>query len=79
MSSASAFYRWRPHPWHGLEAGEDAPTVVTAYIEMGHYFSTYKLAPGELPNESLRTVYGHEHAQGVTKAAIEDYREAFGS
>jgi inorganic pyrophosphatase len=28
------FYRWRPHPWHGLEAGPRAPRVVNAYIEI---------------------------------------------
>ena len=28
------FYRWRPHPWHGLEAGDDLPRIVNAYIEM---------------------------------------------
>ena len=28
------FYRWRPHPWHGLEVGPAAPAVVTAYIEI---------------------------------------------
>ena len=28
------FYRWRPHPWHGLNAGSEAPAVVTAYIEI---------------------------------------------
>ena len=28
------FYRSRPHPWHGLEAGPKAPTVVNAYIEL---------------------------------------------
>jgi inorganic pyrophosphatase len=26
--------RWRPHPWHGLEAGADAPQIVNAYIEI---------------------------------------------
>ncbi len=30
----NSFYRWRPHPWHGLEIGEKAPDVVNAYIEM---------------------------------------------
>ena len=25
---------WRPHPWHGLEVGEDPPRVVSAYIEI---------------------------------------------
>jgi inorganic pyrophosphatase len=34
MSSPPSFYRWRPHPWHGLDAGDDAPKVVNAYIEI---------------------------------------------
>lgn len=34
MSFPSPFYRWRPHPWHGLEAGSDAPETVNAYIEI---------------------------------------------
>jgi len=28
------FYRWRPHPWHGLEIGLHPPDRVFAYIEM---------------------------------------------
>lgn len=28
------FYRWRPHPWHGLEVGPDVPRVVHAFIEI---------------------------------------------
>jgi inorganic pyrophosphatase len=34
MSFPKTFYRWRPHPWHGLEIGSRAPDVVNAYIEM---------------------------------------------
>lgn len=34
MSREDSFQAWRPHPWHGLEIGPDAPAVVTAYIEM---------------------------------------------
>lgn len=30
----SPFYRWRPHPWHGLEVGPDAPSEVYVYIEI---------------------------------------------
>jgi inorganic pyrophosphatase len=30
----SNFYRWRPHPWHGLDVGADAPEVVNAYLEI---------------------------------------------
>ena len=34
MNFPKPFYRWRPHPWHGLEAGTDIPDVVNAYIEI---------------------------------------------
>ena len=34
MTYPSPFYRWRPHPWHGLEVGPDPPNVVHAYIEI---------------------------------------------
>jgi inorganic pyrophosphatase len=28
------FYKWRPHPWHGLTVGPDAPGLVHAFIEL---------------------------------------------
>lgn len=34
MAFPKTFYRWRPHPWHGLEAGDARPRIVNAYIEM---------------------------------------------
>ncbi|MDJ0955822.1 MAG: inorganic diphosphatase [Arenicellales bacterium] len=34
MNFPQPFYRWRPHPWHGLEVGPDVPEVVHAYIEI---------------------------------------------
>lgn len=34
MSFPDPFYRWRPHPWHGLETGEGAPGIVNAFIEI---------------------------------------------
>lgn len=34
MPVAQPFYRWRPHPWHGLEPGPEAPRIVQAYIEI---------------------------------------------
>ena len=33
-SDESPFYRWRPHPWHGLDPGPEAPQVVNAYVEI---------------------------------------------
>jgi len=37
MAFPQTFYRWRPHPWHGLEVGRDAPEIVNAYIEITPY------------------------------------------
>jgi inorganic pyrophosphatase len=34
MSDKTSFYRWRPHPWHGLEVGKRPPRLVHAYIEI---------------------------------------------
>jgi inorganic pyrophosphatase len=34
MSFSGQFSQWRPHPWHGLEPGPNAPAVVYAYIEI---------------------------------------------
>ncbi len=28
------FQKWRPHPWHGLEIGDNAPSVVNAFVEI---------------------------------------------
>jgi len=34
MKFPEPFYRWRPHPWHGLEPGINPPHIVNAYIEI---------------------------------------------
>ena len=34
MSFPSPFFKWRPHPWHGLELGKNPPSIVSAYIEI---------------------------------------------
>ncbi|MBK7106769.1 MAG: inorganic pyrophosphatase [Ignavibacteriae bacterium] len=34
MSFPTPFFKWRPHPWHGLELGKNPPFVVNAYIEI---------------------------------------------
>lgn len=28
------FQAFRPHPWHGLEAGDSVPVVVNAFVEI---------------------------------------------
>jgi len=34
MSFPKPFYRWRPHPWHGLAPGRKPPVYLNAYIEI---------------------------------------------
>lgn len=34
MNFPQPFYRWRPHPWHGLDPGKSPPRLVQAYIEI---------------------------------------------
>ncbi len=44
-----------------------------------HYFITYKLIPGEESSISIEDIYGKDHAFKVVNAALEDYKEKFGS
>jgi inorganic pyrophosphatase len=37
MSFPRPFYRWRPHPWHGLDVGPNPPALVHAYIEISPF------------------------------------------
>lgn len=32
-----SFSNWRPHPWHGLDAGNEPPRIVHAYIEISPF------------------------------------------
>lgn len=34
MSFPKPFFKWRPHPWHGLEIGRQPPSIVNAFIEI---------------------------------------------
>jgi inorganic pyrophosphatase len=34
MSEKQEYWRYRPHPWHGLSPGPDPPRCVNAYIEI---------------------------------------------
>jgi inorganic pyrophosphatase len=48
VSFPKPFFRWRPHPWHGLEVGPSAPDVVQAYIEI----TPFDLVKFEVDKES---------------------------
>ena len=34
MNNHERFNQWRPHPWHGLETGPQAPEIVNVYVEI---------------------------------------------
>jgi len=52
MAFPSPFYRWRPHPWHGLDVGPDAPSLVHAYIE---------ITPFDMVKYELDKITGYLH------------------
>jgi len=43
-----------------------------------HYFSTYKMVPGEPNKMHISGKYGYEHAKAVVEASSADYQESFG-
>ncbi len=49
----------------------------TLIERLRHYFSTYKLVPGQESSVTIDRIYGAEHAFAVVEASIADYREAF--
>jgi len=34
MRRLNPLHQWRPHPWHSLTPGDDAPELVTCFVEM---------------------------------------------
>ncbi len=34
MRRVNPLHQWRSHPWHGLSPGDDAPELVTCFVEM---------------------------------------------
>ena len=59
---------------------EDISELPTVYVErLRHYFSTYKMIPGQETVVDVSDAYGREHAIKVINAAIADYDEAYGN
>ena len=61
--------------WGNANDIRDVPPVLIERLH--HYFSTYKLVPGEKPHIEIVSTYGFEHAAKVIDAAIEDYKTKF--
>ena len=60
---------------HVKDISQLAPVLVE---RLEHYFSTYKMVPGEPNKMKISGKYGYTHAAEVIEAAREDYLESFG-
>jgi len=57
---------------------DDIGHVPAVLIErLQHYFTTYKLVPGEPARIRNAKTYGYAHAAAVIEASMADYRDAF--
>jgi len=65
--------------WGGAKDLADLPDALIERLK--HYFSTYKLVPGDESEPPLivQLAYGAEHARSVVLAAMADYEEQYGS
>jgi inorganic pyrophosphatase len=63
--------------WGAAQEITDLPMVLVDRLE--HYFSTYKLIPGQEARVKIVRRYGQAHALRVIEASIEDYRQKYGS
>ena len=58
---------------------QDINDVPPVLIErLSHYFSTYKLVPGEEAKLTIQRTYDANHAMQVVEAALKDYYEEYG-
>jgi inorganic pyrophosphatase len=61
--------------WGDASDIEHVPPVLVERLQ--HYFTTYKLVPGEPPRIRNAKTYGYAHAAAVIEASMADYRDAF--
>ncbi len=62
--------------WRDAREVNELPTVLIERLR--HYFSTYKLIPGEESKMEIRQTYGSDHALKVVEASMKDYDEYYG-
>lgn len=63
--------------WRHVEDVSELPKILVERLR--HFFSTYKLIPGQESQVSIAAEYGREHAEKVIEAAMADYQEEYGS
>jgi inorganic pyrophosphatase len=62
--------------WGSATDIEDLPPILIERLR--HYFSTYKMVPGDPSALVVERLYGREHAIKVIEAAMRDYQEEYG-
>lgn len=65
------------HVWGGVSEVSELPPVLVERLK--HYFTTYKLVPGQDSPVTIDEVYGRERALKVLNASLADYEETFGA
>jgi inorganic pyrophosphatase len=60
------FHSWRPHPWHGLDPGENPPLEVRAYIEI----TPFDLVKYEVDKESGYTIVDRPQRTSAAPPAL---------
>ncbi len=63
--------------WGDVEDISGLPKILVERLE--HYFSTYKLVPGQEKRVSIEAVLDHQQAQKLVSAAIDDYQSVYGA
>jgi inorganic pyrophosphatase len=61
--------------WSAVHDISDLPLILNERLQ--HYFSTYKIVPGESLQIEVQQVYGLDHAVKVVEAAMTDYRTLY--
>jgi inorganic pyrophosphatase len=62
--------------WGKSDDLADVPQVLIERLR--HYFTTYKLVPGERSRISIEKIYDRTHALTVVEAALKDYEDEYG-
>lgn len=63
--------------WGAVDELDKLPAQMVE--RLSHYFSTYKLVPGQVASTSIARTYDRAHAVEVIQASIRDYEDVFGA
>ena len=63
--------------WGDVEDISGLPKILVERLQ--HYFSTYKLVPGQEKRVSIEAVLDYRQPQQLVSAAMEDYQTAYGA